>query len=514
MYRFWDSLTLPILKAVKPHTIIEVGAWRGENTKRLWGFCRDNAASLHIIDPAPLFALEDICGKSRSEKIFLHKKMSLDVLPEICPFDVVLIDGDHNWYTVYQELKLLNKLTKKNKTLFPLMLFHDTSWPYARRDQYYNPEAIPEEFRQKHDRRGMLPGCLGLTNPGFNSSDNNAVCEGGARNGVLTAIEDFLNETKEMFHFYTIPAFHGYGIIISDARLKSCPALQEVLLSLLPAESVRLLIADLEKNRLDIQANFIKKGHLAEEYRRSLTALETQIQKLQQTVTLRDQAISQKEKIIAENEQTLRNANTAIEEKNQIAAKISDEVADKNKIIAENEQALCKANIAIEEKDQAIEKIQGQVSQKEEIIAQIHDEIFEKDKIIAQGEQTLCKANITVAEKNQIIEKMHSEISQRDKRLQETSKTLTDIKASMVRKNREIHHYRRELFSVYSSKSWRYMIPFRKIGSGGRRLVDILHQSKVRAVIKRVYYTLPGFLRNRQTIENLKNNFKDKETAD
>lgn len=53
MHHFWESLTLPILKALKPEIIVEVGSYRGDNTKLLWDFCKKHSIMLHIIDPAP-----------------------------------------------------------------------------------------------------------------------------------------------------------------------------------------------------------------------------------------------------------------------------------------------------------------------------------------------------------------------------------------------------------------------------------------------------------------------------
>ena len=50
-------------------------------------------------------------------------------------FDCIIIDGDHNWYTVFNELTIIEKrnLLKEGGTIF----FHDIAWPYGRRDMYY-----------------------------------------------------------------------------------------------------------------------------------------------------------------------------------------------------------------------------------------------------------------------------------------------------------------------------------------------------------------------------------------
>ncbi len=39
--------------------------------------------------------------------------------------DAALIDGDHNWYTVYHELRLFAEGAKRNGTALPVLVMHD-----------------------------------------------------------------------------------------------------------------------------------------------------------------------------------------------------------------------------------------------------------------------------------------------------------------------------------------------------------------------------------------------------
>ncbi len=126
------------------------------------------------------------------------------------------MDGDHNWYTIYNELKTIERYsTKKN---FPIIILHDVSWPYARRDLYYNPENIPDEYRHPYKKSGMIFGQSELVDGKFNSTLNNATFEGDARNGVLTAAEDFLDETNIKVKFRMLNKWNGLGIIYPDTR--------------------------------------------------------------------------------------------------------------------------------------------------------------------------------------------------------------------------------------------------------------------------------------------------------
>ena len=76
-----------------------------------------------------------------------------------------------------------------------MLILHDVCWPYGRRDLYYVPERIPAEFRQPYRWAGMRPGQSELVgNAGMNRDMANAEHEGGPRNGVMTAVDDFVAE--------------------------------------------------------------------------------------------------------------------------------------------------------------------------------------------------------------------------------------------------------------------------------------------------------------------------------
>lgn len=124
-------------------------------------FCRQTGATLHVVDPAPGYDVSKWQGRCDDHLVF-HGDRSLNALTSIENFDVVLIDGDHNWYTVLSELETIERLCDERGQGFPLVLLHDIGWPYGRRDLYYDPDSIPEEHRKPYDKKGMLPGVPGL----------------------------------------------------------------------------------------------------------------------------------------------------------------------------------------------------------------------------------------------------------------------------------------------------------------------------------------------------------------
>ena len=94
---------------------------------------------------------------------------------------------------------------------FPLTFLHDIGWPFGRRDQYHDPDSIPQEHRHPHRLAGIVPGQAELTDePGLRLMVN-AEAEGTPRNGVLTGIEDFMSESALQLTVKTSPASSARG---------------------------------------------------------------------------------------------------------------------------------------------------------------------------------------------------------------------------------------------------------------------------------------------------------------
>lgn len=216
MHRFWDHVIKHVLIEVKPKTIVEIGSLTGDNTFKILQYCKQFKAHCIVIDPSPQYdviLLKEHYGK---EVVSILEKFSLDALSDIDQYDMILIDGDHNWYTVYNELKQVEQMANATGK-FPVVLMHDIDWPYGRRDMYYYPESIPEAYRKPSATRGMKPGQSELLPyGGFNNVARNAIYEGGDKNGVHTAIDDFLKETSIPIRYYELLSNNGLGLLIPE----------------------------------------------------------------------------------------------------------------------------------------------------------------------------------------------------------------------------------------------------------------------------------------------------------
>ncbi|MBG9736811.1 class I SAM-dependent methyltransferase [Paenibacillus alvei] len=210
---FWNGIIHPILRLTQPRTIVEIGCAQGYNTMNLLSFASTvEGGRLIAIDPSPLFDVEQLIQQF-GDRFDMRRGLSLDILPHILSCDAAFIDGDHNWYTVYHELKHFERMER-----FPIIFLHDLEWPYGRRDMYYFPESIPAEYRKPSAMKGILPGVSELVENGHNSSVHNAEYEYGEKNGVLTAVEDFIAQSSLPLELHRAHSQFGLGIIIPYVR--------------------------------------------------------------------------------------------------------------------------------------------------------------------------------------------------------------------------------------------------------------------------------------------------------
>ena len=217
MLAFWPDVLSPLLTELAPRRIVEIGSESGKMTRKLL----ELDSEVHAIDPAPLFDVKT-WQQLHGARFVFHGDVSLQALRSIDGFDAVLVDGDHNWYTVFHELLLIEERCEQ----LPLIVLHDVAWPYGRRDLYYDPDSIPAEHRQPYARRGISPVASELlANGGFNAHLCNATHEGGPKNGVLTAVEDYLQQSDAEFVYACIPAVFGLSILLPRWLADAQPAL-------------------------------------------------------------------------------------------------------------------------------------------------------------------------------------------------------------------------------------------------------------------------------------------------
>jgi methyltransferase family protein len=201
------EIMLPVLDAAGAKSIAEVGAYAGDLTRVLAAWAAGAGARVQAIDPAPQPGLERLAAEH--PEVELIRQTSLEALPALPLPDTIVIDGDHNYYTVSEELRIIGE--RFAGAQLPLLVFHDVRWPHGRRDDYFDPEQIPASARHPlAGGNGLFPGDP-ETRAGGLPYPRSAAHEGGARNGVLTAVEDFV-AGREHVRLAVVPAFFGFAV--------------------------------------------------------------------------------------------------------------------------------------------------------------------------------------------------------------------------------------------------------------------------------------------------------------
>lgn len=109
------------------------------------------------------------------------------------------------------------------------------------------------------------------------------------------------------------------------------------------------------------------------------------------------------------------------------------------------------------------------------------------------------------------LQRLRADYLFRDKEHAAARARARELEEKAARMEIAISQYREELYGVYTSRSWRWTKPLRKAGAILRRLGRLAYRPRLRAVIKRIYFLLPGFVRRCGFVEDLKAGFKRSE---
>lgn len=250
----------PLILAQRPASLCEIGLEKGLFSRRLLELCRRMGCRYDGIDPE---IPAELARDHRRREVTFHAGRSLEVLPELGPHALYVIDGDHNYHTVRAELEVIfGRVASPEEA--PMLIFHDVHWPWARRDLYYDPESLPADARHPYSReRGPVPGEESLREWGFSAANSDfdfaaAETQGGVRNGVLTAIEDARSAHGwDAALWVRLPVIFGLGILAFPENLTGEAHAQLERLSL-AAGTLRPLLERLEENRIHQHLGYLQ----------------------------------------------------------------------------------------------------------------------------------------------------------------------------------------------------------------------------------------------------------------
>lgn len=423
MHRFWKTIIKPVMDIIDARSVLEIGLQNGHITKRIIEYMSTVKGKAQSIVPFPDFDYKSL--ENENDSMFkMHVGLSLEVLPTLPAFDVYLIDGDHNWYTVYNELRCIAS-TCRSKDI--LILVHDIGWPYARRDLYYTPENIPVKYRNDYEKRGIKYGYNELQDDGINGNLCNAVAYDTPRNGVLTAIEDFVKENSE-YEYLKIECCNGLGII---KRKQSYKKVSDYVNN---SNTLKLLLEQTEENRIDFfQAHCIYKNKY-QEVTDSMKIKERNYQKDKNLLCAKMMDLS-------ETCAMLENNNQLLQEETEIAKKqyliLQKELSERFAILDKSNELLQEERAKLQEEKK---KLQEESENTRKQYGNIHKELSERCAILE-------KSNLALREEGRKSRKQCRDLQKELQRLYESKSFKMTIALSKA------YHSPQKIFPFLIRKS-------------------------------------------------------------
>lgn len=234
--------------------VAEVGAGGGQFTKELTEWAKRHEGFVYCIEPNSTETLKEICRQSDYARLI--EDQSLNALPLLEPCDAYLLDSDHNYFTVTNELKIIEKVCSSRGLNYHVFV-HDAGPPCGNRDFYFSPDSLPTEAVHPYQyfedlvefsikefgmyRKDHLTGKLAV-----------AKHIGGPKNGVRTAVEDFVKDRPNLIFKY-IPCIFGLAVIYSQESMHA-----DQLTEYLNPYHNNPLLERIEANRMQLYIRYMK----------------------------------------------------------------------------------------------------------------------------------------------------------------------------------------------------------------------------------------------------------------
>ena len=330
----------------------------------------------------------------------------LDVLPDLTDYDAIFIDGDANWYTVFNELNIVKQSNKE----FPLVFICNNIFPNKRRDSYKDPEAIPSEFRQKFAKELPLiydGETINIVDECYHACEENT-----PKNGVLTAIEDFLSENSHV-RIMDINFVDGTTILypklqINEKRINVINKLardDKTEAVSLPDKLIEneLLVSYINKyneygeNFIEFEDELSKKDNLIANYEKELsiknsemTLMDSQLKSIESKLNLKDSQIENFESKLVNNEERINTLQDRIKSNNE---DFSERENSFNKKINALEGQLESANADFSQRETSfnsqIISLENKLMRKQGEFDTLSDNIKQKDNQLKIKQQEL-----------------------------------------------------------------------------------------------------------------------------
>ena len=266
----FSSIIKPLLEVLEPRHICEIGADLFQNSRFLLSATECWKTKLDIVDIA--FEGDDpvVTGSSR---VKLYNQKSVQYLSGDVKADTFFIDGDHNYETVSEELRLITQHER-----WTSLFLHDTGWPCAYRDFYYN--EISEELKEECVSSGYISPFN--TSNGVHFEGYFKTKEGGEKNGVLKAVEDFCSSSTDSLICCSIPSVFGLTMIFNEKQL-TLDQKEQIRVFLSALDFCNPFLSFLELRHLHSLVEIEQAGRVWKENQEYIKILETRLARIEES---------------------------------------------------------------------------------------------------------------------------------------------------------------------------------------------------------------------------------------
>ena len=375
MTNYYDVDIIPIiLNIFKVSEIVICGMSDEKIINLIFDYCDDKDISYTMID-------------SNDNTNNCINDYPINVLPNFKDYDAIFLNDDPNWYTVYNELKII----KDTNVEFPLIFICHNIFPHKRRDSYVNPDIIPIKYRHNFSKE-LSHGNINIRDGFFHAIESNT-----PKNGVLTAIEDFLAENSS-FNALDINFLNGLTILyfnnsISQIRLgKLYKEIEDYVIeydyisdNIVENQLLSDYISkfDFANNNLDVIENIKdeldEKNGIIEEYEEKIKLHNDEIRYKNSKINSVDSQLSLKDAQIKNFESKLINRENEISNLNNELQKANLEITSLKSDISKKEEVENNLNIQLQISDNKIKKNIQQLNQKNSTIQFMDNQIRSKE---------------------------------------------------------------------------------------------------------------------------------------
>ncbi len=418
MHKIYNSNIIPfILKYFKIKKIIVSGV----KDKDLINSFLNYSANYTFINTSEINSEEVINGDS------------LGILSNLSDYDAIFIDDDPNWYTIFSELNII----KKTNSDFPVVFICNNKFPHKRRDSYFNPSSIPKEFR--HQCTKELPVYYNNEKITILDGFYHSCEENTSKNGVLTGIEDFLNENshigKMKINFIEDITILYNKIPINQKRI----------------EIIYDEINGYELKDVDLSSKLIENNLLLSHINNNFREYELEISNKDDVINDFELEISNKDDVINNYEDKIKIFNEEIYYKNSKINGFENKLKLKDTKIKDFESKLVN-------KEKTIDSLQNDLSKKELNLKDIESELVNKEKTIDSLQNDLSKKESYVMDKEM---EFNSQISNLNKQLTSQFSKIEHEKYCINCFKEEINNNRTEINYLKSNTLTRNILsPF------------------------------------------------------